>query len=46
MPISPDDWAIAERIARFSKIHRTPQDVMTAFEDLMKQVEAEGDQDD
>ena len=44
--IDPDDWAIAERIARFSKTHRTPQDVIVAFEDLMKQVEAEGDQDE
>jgi len=42
MPISPDDWAIAERIARFSKIHRTPQDVIAAFEDLMEQVDADG----
>jgi hypothetical protein len=41
MPISPDDWAIAERIARFSKIHRTPQDVIAAFEDLMQQVDAD-----
>ena len=40
--INPDDWAIAERIAENSKTHRTPQDVIAAFEDLMKQVEAEG----
>ena len=39
--IDPDDWAIAERIARFSKIHRTPQDVIAAFEDLMQQVDAD-----
>ena len=44
--INPDDWAIAERIARFSKIHTTPQAVLAAFEDLMDQVEAEGDNDD
>ena len=44
--INPDDWAIAERIASFSKIHRTPQAVLAAFEDLKKQVEAEGDNDD
>ena len=40
--IDPDDWAIAERIARFSKTHTTPQAVLAAFEDLMQQVEAEG----
>jgi len=44
--IDPDDWAMAERIARFSKTHTTPQAVLSAFEDLIKQVEAEGDQDD
>ena len=44
--INPDDWAIAERIARFSKVHTTPQAVISAFEDLMNQVEAEGDNDD
>jgi hypothetical protein len=41
MMINADDWAIAERIARFSKTHRTPQDVIAAFEDLMKQVDAD-----
>jgi len=40
--IDPNDWAIAERIARFSKTHTTPQAVLAAFEDLMQQV----DQDD
>jgi hypothetical protein len=44
--INPDDWKMAERIAENSKTHRTPQDVIAAFEDLMKQVEAEGDHDD
>ena len=44
--INPDDWKMAERIAENSNTFKTPQDVMTAFEDLMKQVEAEGDQDD
>ena len=44
--INPDDWKMAERIAENSKTYKTPQDVMAAFEDLMKQVEAEGDQDD
>lgn len=42
--IDPHDWAIAERIASFSKIHKTPQEVLAAFEDLMKQVEAEGEE--
>jgi len=41
-----NDWKMAERIAENSKTHKTPQDVIDAFEDLMKQVEAEGDQDD
>ena len=43
--INPDDWAIAERIARFSKTHKTPESVMAAFEDLMNQVDAKGDDD-
>jgi hypothetical protein len=42
--VDPNDWAIAERIARFSKIHKTPQEVLDAFQDLMNQVEAEGDE--
>jgi hypothetical protein len=41
-----NDWKMAERIAENSNTFKTPQDVMTAFEDLMKQVEAESDQDD
>ena len=41
-----NDWKMAERIAENSKTYKTPQDVMAAFEDLMKQVEAEGDQDE
>jgi hypothetical protein len=44
--INPDDWKMAERIAENSNTFKTPQDVMTAFEDLMKQVEAEGDNDE
>jgi hypothetical protein len=43
--INPDDWAIAERIASFSKIHTTPQAVLAAFEDLMDQVEADDNDD-
>ena len=41
-----NDWKMAERIAENSKTHRTPQDVIAAFEDLMKKVEAESDQDE
>jgi len=40
-----NDWKMAERIAENSKTHKTPQDVMAAFENLMKQVEAEGNDD-
>ena len=43
MPISPDDWKMAERIAENSNTFRTPLEAITAFENLMKQVEAEGD---
>ena len=43
--IDPDDWKMAERIADNSNTFKTPQDVMSAFEDLMKQVEAEGNDD-
>jgi len=39
--INADDWKMAERIAENSKTHRTPQDVIAAFEDLMKQVNAD-----
>ena len=41
--IDPDDWKMAKRIAENSKMFKTPQEVLAAFEDLMKQVEAEGD---
>jgi hypothetical protein len=40
-----NDWKMAERIAENSKTHRTPQDVIAAFEDLMKQVEADDNDD-
>ena len=43
--INADDWKMAERIAENSKTHRTPQDVIAAFEDLMKQVDADGNDD-
>jgi hypothetical protein len=43
MPINPDDWKMAERIAEKSSTFRTPLEAITAFENLMKQVEAEGD---
>ena len=43
--IDPNDWKMAERIAENSKTFKTPQQVISAFENLMKQVEAEGDQD-
>lgn len=46
MPISPDDWKMAERIAETSSTFRTPLEAITAFENLMKQVEAEGDDDE
>ncbi len=39
--INADDWKMAERIAENSKTHRTPQDVIAAFEDLMQQVDAD-----
>ena len=41
-----NDWKMAERIAENSSTFKTPQDVIAAFEDLMKQVEAEGDNDE
>jgi hypothetical protein len=40
--IDPNDWTMAERIAENSKTFKTPQQVISAFDDLMKQVEAEG----
>jgi hypothetical protein len=41
-----NDWKMAERIAENSNTFKTPQDVMTAFEDLIRQVEAESDGDE
>ena len=46
MPINADDWKMANRIAENSATFKTPQEAIAAFEDLMKQVEAEGDNDD
>jgi hypothetical protein len=46
MPISPDDWSMAEQIAETSSTFKTPLEAITAFENLMKQVEAEGDNDE
>ena len=46
MPISPDDWKMAERIAENSNTFKTPLEAITAFENLMKQVEPEGDDND
>jgi fatty acid-binding protein DegV len=43
--IDPNDWKMAERIAENSSTFKTPQDAIAAFEDLMKQVEAEGNDD-
>ena len=45
MAIDPNDWKMAERIAENSSTFRTPLEAITAFENLMKQVEAEGDTD-
>ena len=42
--VNLDDWKMAERIAENSNTFRTPQESLNAFEDLMKQVEAEGDE--
>ena len=41
--INPDDWKMAERIAENSTTFITPQEAIAAFEDLMKQVKAEGE---
>ena len=46
MPISPDDWSMAQQIAETSSTFKTPLEAITAFENLMKQVEAEGDDDE
>jgi hypothetical protein len=40
-----NDWKMAERIAENSKTFKTPQQVISAFDDLMKQVEADGNDD-
>jgi hypothetical protein len=45
MMINADDWKMAERIAENSKTHRTPQDVIAAFDDLMKQVDEDSNDD-
>ena len=42
--INPDDWKMAERIAENSTTFKTPQEAIAAFEDLMKQIEAEGEE--
>ena len=42
--INSDDWKMAERIAENSTTFKTPQEAIVAFEDLMKQVEAEGEE--
>ena len=41
--INPDDWKMAQRIAENSNTFRTPQEALAASEDLMKQVETDGD---
>jgi len=43
MAIDPNDWKMAERIAENSNIYKTPQEVLAAFEEFMKQVEEEDD---
>ena len=43
--INADDWKMAERIAENSNTHRTPQDVIAAFDDLMKQVDEDSNDD-
>ena len=42
--VDPNDWKMAERIAENSTTFKTPQEAIAAFEDLMKQVEAEGEE--
>ncbi len=39
MTIDPNDWKMAERIAENSKVYKTPQEVLNAFEAFMKQVQ-------
>jgi hypothetical protein len=41
MAIDPNDWKMAERIAENSNTYKTPQEVLAAFEQFMKQVEEE-----
>jgi hypothetical protein len=43
MAIDPNDWKMAERIAENSNTYKTPQEVLAAFEEFMKQVEEEDD---
>jgi hypothetical protein len=43
MAIDPSDWKMAERIAENSNTYKTPQEVLAAFEEFMKQVEEEDD---
>jgi hypothetical protein len=43
--IDSNDWTMAERIAENSKTFKTPQQVISAFDDLMKQVEMDGNDD-
>jgi len=43
MAIDPNDWKMAERIAENSNIYKTPQEVLAAFEEFMKQVEEDDD---
>ena len=49
MAIDPNDWKMAERIAENSNIYKTPQEVLAAFEEFMKQVktnEEEGENEE
>jgi hypothetical protein len=43
MTIDPNDWKMAERIAENSNKYKTPQEVLAAFEEFMKQVEEDDD---
>jgi hypothetical protein len=43
MAIDPNDWKMAERIAENSNTYKTPQEVLAAFEEFMKQVEEDDD---
>jgi hypothetical protein len=45
MAIDPNDWKMAERIAENSNTYKTPQEVLAAFEEFMKQVEEEDNDD-